>query len=372
MQRLWCGLAAFSLAALIVGGATQARAATASPALAVAYVTPNGQVAVLESVNGVGSITNAGLGADPVWSPNGANLLFVVTDALANKMIIYVADTHGANIKAVVPSAYPGVIPSWSPDSNYVVYTTVAPGTKPGISSTQLQIDAVRLSDNTTQVLGQYAYAAGCPDSWTALQDAFRRAQGAYLGNPTTLIWAQPKLVVAQSSCTGHGLTLLNTGSKTVKTLSAWSAGTLSPDGKSIAAVVAGAKGSQGQVGIISVASGSTTVLAPKISPASVAWSPTGKTLYAISDPSNPQSGFARLYSMGPDGKALASVFALPAAGIFHLSVNSQATHMVMSVVASAAANASSPPSAMVSDEPLSPAGVPSPFLSGTQASWRP
>ncbi|MGH2344974.1 MAG: TolB family protein [Chloroflexota bacterium] len=258
MRNLWRGIAAATLAAIVPAtsvGPIAARAATASTN-ALAFVTA-GQVSVIEASN----ITTAGVGQTPLWAPDGSGLLFVLDDYVANSATVYLANSHGADAKVLTAHAYPWVNPGWSRDGKYVLYTV--PATKlaqvlPNAAATshpiKLKVMAMKVANKSTTTLGTVTFTAGCSAKVTALANAFAVAEGAYLGTPNTLIWAQPNLVVMQSSCTGQGLTVLNVKTHKTSTLPTWFGGVLSPDGSTIAASVAGAKPSSlAQVGILVV-----------------------------------------------------------------------------------------------------------------------
>ena len=359
-----CGIATLSIAALVVAGTMQtsrAWAATATNTAALAYVT-NGQVAVIEG----GSLTVAGTGQNPVWAPNGSALIFNTPDPRSGTAAIYISDQHGANSKVLVKSSYSYINPSWSPDSAYVLYTIIAPKTKPKGQTIQLQVEAVKVSTGAVKSLGAYTFTTGCAVTATALLDTFAHAQGSYHGVPTTLIWAQPNVVVAQSSCSGLGLTLFNVGGKSPKTLSNWSAAVLSPNRKLIAA------DANGKPGIITVASGATTVLKFKFAPASLTWAITSGLVYAVSQPANSATGNVSIYSFAPNGKTSLLLGTVAAAGAFHLSVNPQGDHLVMAVVARAPAKVAAPPTVTVYDVPALRAGSPLPLIAGMEPAWRP
>jgi dipeptidyl aminopeptidase/acylaminoacyl peptidase len=375
MRKPMCGIAALvTVTALTIGGlrAQDTRAAGPTPtptppSPALAYVS-NGQVAVIEA----GSLTVAGPGQHPAWSPSGANLLFNVPDLLANTATLYLADKHGANTHALITKVYPFIDPTWSPDSKYVVFTTPAPGASLTSRSIQLVVKAARIADGAVRSLGQFSFKTGCSPLTSALQDAFSKAQGGYHGTPNTLIWAQPGRVAVQSSCTGQGIALFNVGGGGTKSLSAWSGGVLSPDGKTIVAAVAGSGKAAGKIGEISVATGATKVLAAKISPTIFAWGSTSKVLFALSQPADPASGAVTLYRLSTDGKAISVLGQARAAGAFHLSVNHLQDHLALAIVASAPRNAMSAPATFVSDASALSYGTPSPIVPGTEPAWRP
>jgi dipeptidyl aminopeptidase/acylaminoacyl peptidase len=364
MHKQQCGIAALSTAVLVLSGALPrpgAHAAVTPPAPALAYVA-NGQVAVIEA----GNLTVAGTGQNPLWAPNASSLLFDAPDMMAGNMIISVADQHGANAHVIVSRANPAVNPSWSPDSQYVLYTIAAPGAKAKGPMVTLQVRAMRLATGATKTLGTFTFAGGCSLASSALQAAFAQAQGSYLGAPSTLIWAQPATVVVQSSCTGQGLTLLKVGGA-VQTLKGWSGGVLSPDGKSVVAAAGG-----GKVGVIAVASRSTKVLAPKLSPGSLVWLPNSKQVFTISQPANPATGMVSVVRFSPDGKTTSTLGSVRAAAGFHLSLNHLGDHLVMALVASGSPKVGAPPAVSVVDVPALSPGVPTPIIAGGQPAWRP
>lgn len=364
MQMRRCGIAALSLAALVVAGTLQApgtRAATVVNKPALAYVA-NGQVAVIEA----GTLTVAGTGQNPVWAPNASALLFDNPDPISGNAVIYLADQHGANAKVLVKSAYALVNPTWSPDSNYVLYTSIAPNTKPAGQVIQLQVQAVRVSTGAVKLLGTFSFTGGCSVKTTALQDTFAQAQGSYRGVPSTLIWAQPNLVVVQSSCTGQGLTLFDVGGKNVQTLSTWSGAALSPDGKLIAA------NANGKPGIVTVSTRTSKVLSLTYAPASLVWASKSDAVYAVIQPSNPATGRALVFRFTPDGKTSLLLAAIPASGAFHLSINHLGDHLVLALVATASLKAAAPPAVTVYDVGTLYMGSPLPLIGGVQPAWRP
>jgi dipeptidyl aminopeptidase/acylaminoacyl peptidase len=370
MRTSWRGVAALALAVACIASAHPAAmsraAAPATPALA--YVSPNGQVVVQEN----GTLTQVGPGQDPVWSPNGANLLYQVANFAGNTADLYVADTHGANSRRVITNAYPFVSPSWSPDSQYVVYTAPAAGANPGASSFSLEVRALRLANGKVQVLGHIPCAGGCSLKVTALQDAQARAQGSYHGVPSTLIWAQGGLVAVQRSCTGLGLTVFTAGKARLTQLPTWSAGVLAPDGKTVAAVVTPSAHSLSQVGLLSAPGGKVQVLGPKIGASVLTWSPDGKTIYGAVEPADPRAGFAHVYHLSRDGKAVGSLGMIQAAGIYHLSPDPSGKSLVLAVVASAPANAAAPPSVLVYAVSTLTSGQAQAIIAAVQPSWRP
>ncbi|MDB5075978.1 MAG: hypothetical protein JWO42_2157 [Chloroflexi bacterium] len=370
MQRHWSGIAALSLtAAAVTSGlhANRINAATVKPVPALAYVA-DGQVAVIES----GNLTVAGPGQNPMWSPNGASLLFDTPDLLANSASVYLADTHGANTRALLTHVYPAINPSWSLDSKYVVYTVVAPGTSATGKTVQLLVKATPVAGGAARTLGRFSFGAGCSMKSTALQESFTKAQGGYHGTPSTLIWAQPNVVVVQSSCTGQGLTEFKVSGGGVTSLAGWSGGVLSPDGKTIAAAVAGTGRTPGKVGTISVATGAAKVLAPKLSPGSFVWQANSKVLFTVSQPTNTATGAATLYRMSPDGKVVAILGQAAGAGVFHLSLNHTGTDLAMAVVANAVGNVGAPQVIIVNDASAISTGTTVPLVRGGQPAWRP
>jgi Tol biopolymer transport system component len=370
MRRHLSGIAALSITAFAVttgAHANRTNAAPTTPGPALAYVTA-GQVAVIEG----GNLTVAGPGENPSWSPNGANLLFDTPDLLANVATVYISDTHGANTRALLTHVYPAINPSWSPDSKYVVYTVVAPGKSATGRTVQLLVKAIPAAGGGSRTLGHFTFGAGCSIKSTALQATFTKAQGGYHGTPSTLIWAQPNLVVVQSSCTGQGLTELKVSGGSTHTLAGWSGGVLSPDRKTVAAAVAGAAGKSARVGTISVSNGTSKVLPAKISPGSFAWQANSQVLFTVSQPSNTVTGAATLYRMSPDGKEVAILGQTKAAGIFHLSLNQAGTHLAMAVVGNAATNVGAPPVTIVDDAAAMATGTGVPLVQGEQPAWRP
>ncbi|HVA90122.1 MAG TPA: hypothetical protein VNL71_09785, partial [Chloroflexota bacterium] len=245
MRKQWGGVAATAVAATVVvsgQGAFAARAAASTNALAFVSA---GQVAVLEG----GALTTAGVGQSPLWSPDGSNLLFSTFDYIGNSESIFLANTHGANAKILVPNAYPWVNAAWSRDGKYVLYTV--PTTKLPIASPDapvkptpltLKVEALKIGAKSPTTLGTVSFTGGCSSRITALGNAFGMAAGSYLGIPSTLIWAQPNLVVVQSTCGGQGLTLLHLHGGRNVSLPSWTGGVLSPDGSTIAATVASGK----------------------------------------------------------------------------------------------------------------------------------
>ncbi|MGH2386670.1 MAG: hypothetical protein ACRDIE_00590 [Chloroflexota bacterium] len=380
MRNLWRGIAAATLAAIVPAtsvGPIAARAATASTN-ALAFVTA-GQVSVIEASN----ITTAGVGQTPLWAPDGSGLLFVLDDYVANSATVYLANSHGADAKVLTAHAYPWVNPGWSRDGKYVLYTV--PATKlaqvlPNAAATshpiKLKVMAMKVANKSTTTLGTVTFTAGCSAKVTALANAFAVAEGAYLGTPNTLIWAQPNLVVMQSSCTGQGLTVLNVKTHKTSTLPTWFGGVLSPDGSTIAASVAGAKPSSlAQVGLLVVKTGKTQVLGPKLGASSLAWSPDNKNVYVATVPAKPQSGTAHIYQLSKDGKKQKTLLSQPASGIFHLSALSSTGSVAFTTVASSPADAQVPPQTLVENLNVATAGSKTalqPLVQGSQGAWRP
>jgi dipeptidyl aminopeptidase/acylaminoacyl peptidase len=380
MRKLWRGVAAAAIVAIVPAtsvGPSAARAAAASTN-ALAFVTA-GQVSVIEASN----LTTAGVGQTPLWSPDGSGLVFVLDDYVANSATIYLANSHGADAKVLTAHAYPWVNPGWSRDGKYVLYTV--PATKlaqvlPNASASphpiKLKVVAMKVSNKSTTNLGTVTFTAGCSSKVTALANAFAVAEGAYLGTPNTLIWAQPNLVAIQSSCTGQGLTVLNAKTHKTTSLPTWFGGVLSPDGSTIAASVTGAKpSSPAQVGLLTVKTGKTQVLGPKLGAASLAWSPDGKNVYVATVPSNPQTGTAHIYQLSKDGKKQKTLFSLASSGIFHLSALSSTGSIAFTVVASSPAAAQAPPQALVENLNVAAAGTKTavqPLVLGGQGGWRP
>lgn len=364
MHMRRCGIVALTVAVLVVAGtlqASRAGAATTPGVPALAYVT-NGEVAVIEA----GNLTVAGTGQDPLWAPNASGLLFDTPDPRSGNEIIYLADQHGANTRVLVKHASSFVNPAWSPDSGYVVYTTIAPNAKPKGQTIQLQVQAVRVSTGAVKSLGTFPFVGGCAVTASALMDTFAHAQGSYHGVPSTLIWAQPNLVVVQSSCTGQGLTLFDVGGAHVQTLRNWSGAVLSPDGKMLVA------NANGKPGIITVATRASSVLPYKFAPATLAWASTSGMAFAVSQPANPATGVVSVYNFTPDGKASLLLTTIPAAGGFHLSVSHLGDHLAIALVAHAPANAVAPPSVTVYDTQALAIGNPVPLIAGLEPAWRP
>ena len=377
MRKHWRGLVATALATSCVLYGNSARLTQAAGAPGALVFVAAGQVAVLEA----GNLTTVGPGQSPVWSPDGTGLLYITTDFIGNSADIYLANTHGVNGHKVVSHAYPWINPSWSPDSKYIVYTAPTTTLPPALPNAptkphtiQLEVRALNVASNKVRVLGRISFTAGCSTKVTALQDAFAKAEGSYWGTPSTLIWAQPNVLAVQSTCTGQGLSVFKLAGGKPTSLSGWSGGVLSPDGKTIAAVVTpSAKGAtSAQIGLINVASGQTQLLSPKLSVASVAWSPDNKALFAAVQPKDTLAGFAHVVRVTRDGKSAKSLGTIQAAGIFHFSLDPTGTSLAMTVVASGSANAVVPPQAVVYNVVTTASGVAHPLVQGGEAAWRP
>jgi dipeptidyl aminopeptidase/acylaminoacyl peptidase len=370
MRTSWRGIAVLALVATCAAAGRPAdvsrAATTAAPALA--YVSPNGQVVVQEN----GTLTQVGPGQNPVWSPSGANLLYQVANFPGNTADLYVADTHGANSRRVITHAYPFIGPSWSQDGQYVVYTTPATGADLTAASFGLEVRALRLATGKVQVLGRIPFSGGCSLKVTALQDAQGRAQGSYHGVPSTLIWAQGGLVVVQRSCTGLGLTAFGAGKTKLTQLPTWSAGVLAPDGKTIAAVVTSSAHSPSQVGLLTAPAGKAQVLGPKIGASVLTWSPDSKIIYGAAQPTDPKAGFAHVYHLSRDGRAMGSLGMIQAAGVYHLSPDPSGKSLILAVVASAPANAVAPPPILVYAVSTLTSGQAQAIIPAVQPSWRP
>lgn len=349
--------------------ATPRPTATPAPARqqALAYVA-NGQVMVFEG----GTLTTVGLGQSPFWSPNGANLAYSVDDFAGKTADVYVADTHGANVQHVVAKVYPYISPSWSADSKYIVYTTPSTGQRVTAASLRLDVRAIQPGSTASRLLGQITVANRCVSTSTALQAASASAQGGYLGIASTLIWAQPDLIVSQSSCTGQGLLVLKGRGKAV-TLPTWSAGMLSPDGKTVAASVAPTGKGGAQLGLISVATGKTLVIKAALSPNVITWAADSKSLFVASEPSNPSNGKAGIARISLAGKLLTNLGQVPASGVYHLSSAHGDVTLAMAVVANAPATTPAPPAMQISlvnvTPPSKPIGL---FATAAQPAWRP
>jgi Tol biopolymer transport system component len=340
--------------------------AAATPSQALTY-TANGHVEVIEA----GNLTTVGTGQSPLWSPNGQHLLFSALDFIRMTADFYVADTHGANVNHLVSKAYPYVNPSWSTDSGRVVYTAVASGSKATANPVKLNIETYTLATSKTQSVAQTTLTGGCVQSFTALQSAMTLAEGAYRGVPSTLILAPNNAVVVQSSCTGVGLTVLRPHAKPLQ-LPTWEGGVLSPDGKSVAAVISGPAKQAGQIGMINLATGKTQVLAPHLGASSVIWSHDGSAVFVASQPTNSATGFARMYAVTKDGKQSVSVGAVKAAGLLHLSIDPTGKNLALALVGSASPKVVVPPPVTVYNILTQKVGQGQPLIVGSQPSWRP
>ncbi len=380
MRNLWRGIALTAIAAILPAtsmGPEGARAAASTNALTFVSA---GSVYVLES----GKLTTVGVGQTPQWAPNGSSLLFDLNDYVGNTSTIYLANTHGAAAKVLVQHTYPWVNPGWSKDGKYVLYTVpvtklpaTLPNAAPVLKPIQLKVMAVKVADNSTSTLGTFTFTGGCSAKITALANGLGLAEGAYQGTPNTLIWAQPNLVAVQSSCTGVGLTLLQTKTKKVTTLPTWFGGALSADGSTIAASVAGATPtSLAQVGLLTVSTGKTQVLGPKLGAGSLAWSSDGKNLYVATVPTNPQTGTAYIYQLSKDGKTQKTLFSVKASGIFHLSTLTSGGNVAFTTAASSSAAAQAPPQTLVENLNIAAVGTKvaaaQPLVLGGQGAWRP
>jgi Tol biopolymer transport system component len=372
MRTRWRGaLGAALIASCVPGSAVagmqMANAAAASAPLALAYVS-NGQVTVFEA----GTLTTTGPGQDPVWSPNGANLLYMRPDFIANLADLFVADKHGANAQRLFGGVYPYIPPTWSPDSKYILYTAAAKGSATTGQTVNLEVRAFNLATRQVRVLGAFTLSGGCSPNGTALQVAMTTAQGSHQGTPSTLIWAQPNLVVVQESCTGNGLLMFKTGGKPV-TLSGWSAAALSPDGKSIAASVIprGGKAVSAQVGVITVATGKTQILKAKVTANAVTWTHDGKYIVTVANPANPAIGSVQIAKLTPNGKTVTRLGAFPAAGAYHPSLDRNDRSLALAVVGSVK-TVGVPPPTFVELAPTQKAGPATPFFPGSQPAWRP
>jgi hypothetical protein len=353
------------LAAPLLTTAPAHAATTATQALA--YVS-NGQVLVYEA----GQLTTAGPGQDPVWSPNGANLLFVHPDFVAEAAGVFVTDKHGNNAHPVISGAYPYIVPSWSRDSKFIVYAALHAGASATTKSVPLDIRAFNVSTKQVRVLAHVTITAGCSQAGTALQVAAAAAQGAYRGTPSTIIWAQPNLVVVQSSCTGTGLTVIPLGGKPF-TLATWSAAVLSPDGKSIAGAVSNGPGKNGaHLGILYVSTRKTAVLKAAAASNVLAWTPDSKAVITAVQPTDPLHGTAEILRDSVDGKSVTALGFIPSAGVFHPSVNRTKPSVAFAVLANASEKVGSIPQITIDLVPTTSMGVPQPFFVGTQPAWRP
>jgi len=380
MRNLWRGIALTAIAAILPAtsmGPAGARAAAASTN-ALTFVT-SGSVYVLEA----GKLTTVGVGQTPEWSPDGSSLLYELNDYVGNTATIYLANTHGSGSKVLVQHTYPWVNPGWSKDGKYVVYTvptTTVPATLPNAAPVlhpiPLKLMAIKIADHSTTTLGTITFTAGCSTKISALANGLGLAEGTYQGTPSTLIWAQPNLVAVQSSCSGVGLTLLQLKTKKVTTLPTWFGGVLSSDGSTIAASVAGpTPTSLAQVGLLTVATGKTQVLAPKLGAGSLAWSSDGKNLYVATVPVNPQTGTANIYQLSKDGKTKKTLLSVKASGIFHLSTLHAGGNVAFTTAASSSAAAQAPPQTLVENLNLTAVGTKlaaQPLVLGGQGAWRP
>lgn len=348
-------------------------AATTTPVTqALAYLT-NGQVTVFETQSPSSTITTVGPGQSPAWAPNGSRLLFMGADTLNSVATISIADSHGANSHQVARGAYLYVNATWSPDSKYVLYTTLAPGSKVTDPLLSLNVEALNPDSKQARSLGTVSVTGGCVPTATAQQSAIARAQGAYRGIPSTLIWAQPSLVVVQSSCTGAGLTLLKIGSKP-STLPNWSAGVLAPDRKTVAAAVLppGAKAGASVVGLITVGSGTTETIKPAISASALIWTSDSKALLAVAQPANTVTGIAQVTRLTLQGRVALKLGTIPATGAYHPSLARGDASLALAVVANSSSKAVAPPAVTIN---LTSAVAPGPALPrfiGTEPAWRP
>jgi Tol biopolymer transport system component len=370
MRSQWRGATGAALvASCVLGGALAgpqpAGAATSAPVQALAYVT-NSQVTVFEA----GTLTSVGPGENPVWSPSGANLLFMRPDFVANLADIYIADKHGANAQRLFSGAYPYITPSWSPDGKYVVYAA-ASGSTSG-ATVALQVRAFNVASKQSRTLGSYTLRGGCSPNGTAMQTAMTVAQGAYRGTPSTLIWAQPNLIVAQGSCTGSGLVLFKVGGKPT-ILSGWWGGVLSPNGKTIAASVVpkGGSAASPSVGLITVSTGKTQVLGAKVSASALAWTHDGKYIVTVANPTNPAKGSVQIAKLTADGKTVTKLGSFRATGAYHPSIDVTDRSLALAVVGSASSTVGAPPATFVELTPITAAGAARPFFPGAQPAWR-
>ena len=364
---LWRGVAAMILAGGVqVFGYTSASAAGA---VALAYVA-SGQVVVQE--NGV--LTTVGAGQDPVWSPSGANLLYMNPDFVGGAAQLYVADSHGANSRLLLKDSYPWVRPSWSVDGKSVVYTAVAPTSKANAAHLTLEVRAASLAGGGIRSLGHVTFVGGCKNTSSALQDAMGQAQGGYRGTPSTLIWSKSNMVVVQSSCTGMGLTAFSVGSNKVTSLPDWSGGVLSPDGRIVAAIAipTGGKASSAQVGFLNLLTGKHWTIGPKLGSAEVAWAPDATGLLTVTQPSDPQKGLVQVHRLTPDGKSVALLGAIQGAGAYHLALDSTGKSLSMAVVANAPAAVGVPPTVQIYFMSALIPGKASLFSLAGQPAWRP
>jgi len=348
-------------------------AATTTPVTqALAYLT-NGQVTVFETQSPSSTITTVGPGQSPAWAPNGSRLLFMNADTLNSVATISIADAHGANPHQVARGAYLYISAAWSPDSKYVLYTTLAGGSKATDPKLSLNVEALNPDSKQTRTLGTVSVAGGCVPTATAQQSAIARAQGAYRGTPSTLIWAQPSLVVVQSSCSGAGLTLLKLGSKP-STLPSWSAGVLSPDGKTIAAALLppGAKAGASVAGLIAVGSGTTETIKPAIPAAALTWTSDSKALLAVAQPTNTVTGMAQVTRLTLQGRVALKLGTIPATGAYHPSLARGDASLALAVVANSSSKAVAPPAVAIDLTSAIAAGPAVPRFIGSEPAWRP
>ena len=79
----------------------------------------------------VTTLVNEGIFANPIWSPNGRYLAFVGKVHNWDKLNLYVMDSDGANLRAVVEASGSKTLqPSfaaWSPDSTQLIYGAFGP-----------------------------------------------------------------------------------------------------------------------------------------------------------------------------------------------------------------------------------------------------
>jgi Tol biopolymer transport system component len=371
MRRIRHGLA---LEAVVSGllvasvlATTPADAATTPAPQALAYVS-SGQVKVFEA----GQVTTAGSGQSPVWSPNGANLLFVHPDFVAGVAGVFVTDTHGNNAHAVISGAYPYITPSWSGDSKFIVYATVRAGAGATGKTVPLEIRAFNPSTKQARVLANVTIAGGCSQAGTALQVAAATAQGTYRGTPSTVIWAQPNLVAVQSSCTGSGLTIVPLGGKPF-TLADWSGGVLSPDGKMIAAAVGNGPHSNGaHLGLLNVTTHRTTIIKPPVSAGVLAWTPDSKAVITAVQPTDPLHGTVEVLRESTDGKSVTALAFIPSAGAFHPSVDHAGKSVAFAAIDNASPTVGAIPQITIDLVPAQKLGVAQPYFIGSQPAWRP
>lgn len=373
MRTIWRRAPGAALVASCVIGSVAASgqpagAAKAPAPQALAYVA-NGQVTVFEA----GTLTTVGPGQSPAWSPNGANVLFMRADFVANLANVFVADTHGANARSVLTNVYPYIAPAWSPDSKYILYTAAAKGSSTTSPTVTLEARAYNVASRQVRVLGRFSLSGGCSPNGTALRTTMTAAQGTYQGTPSTLIWAQPSLIVVQGSCTGSGLLMFKVGGKPT-VLSGWSSAVLSPNGKTIAAAVVprGGKPSNPQVGLINVTTGRTQMTVARVAANALAWTHDGKYIITVADPSNPATGTVQIARLTADGKTVTKLGSFPAAGAYHPSIDATDRSLALAVVGNASAAAVSPPSVSINLVPTTVAGPAHSFFIGSQPAWRP